>query len=290
MEMVETKTLIIGAGPAGISAAIELAHLGEEFIIIEKGEIGGLALNAFRVKNYPGIPSITGRELALLFKSHLRQAGIKVTKDEALKVRYQDGSLITTAKRRCYASKFLILATGTSPKIPNIEISKSAAKQISYEIKGLLSLANKEVAVIGGGDVAFDYALSLAKKNTVHIFFRNNRPRCNPWLIGEARKMGVTLVGNANTKKIFKEGKKVFVELDGKTKAVDRVVIAVGRYPLLDVIDKDMYSTGAGPDIHGLYIIGDAARGEGSKRQIGMAVGDGICAALDIYYKGLHGA
>jgi thioredoxin reductase (NADPH) len=127
--------VIIGAGPAGIAASIYLKRAGLEPIFIEKGEIGGLLINANLVENYPGFPEgIRGRDLVEVFKKQLSRLGIKVTKGQVSKVIPKDGHFYITVEGNEIESHSLIVASGTEPKALDIPAeSDLLGRKLFYE-------------------------------------------------------------------------------------------------------------------------------------------------------------
>jgi len=185
------NTIIIGAGPAGIAAAIQLRRASVDFLLLEKGRIGGLLLNANLIENYPGFTEpISGPDLVQRFKTQIDSLGIKVLSDEVVSTVLSSPSPKLTPQREegvdakfsvstnqmTYKCKNLIVASGTKPK------RLSTEDNVCYEVYPLLDLKDKDISIIGGGDAAFDYALNLAKKNRVKIFYGGEKPKCLPIL------------------------------------------------------------------------------------------------------------
>ena len=135
--MINTTILIIGSGPAGLTAAIQLKRFGLTSILFEKDSVGGLLRNANLVENYPGFPNgIPGLKLIALFEKHLQNIDVKVTYGEVVKLDLVDDwftvevgrvSIPATQERTRYLTcvtapvplqpyHYVIIATGTKPK------------------------------------------------------------------------------------------------------------------------------------------------------------------------------
>jgi len=264
----DVKTLIIGAGPAGMAAAIQLTHLEEEFIILERTETGGLLLNANRVENYPGTSdSPSGGELVERFKRQMEALGIKVVRDAVVAADLKNNETFAVrTQNSIYESKNLIVASGTEPIALKIE----ADQQILYELRPIRNVEGKYIIIIGGGDAAFDYALTLSKRNRVVIVYRSARPRCHKRLYQEvSRSPKIRLIPNT--------------PIDGwdELRKADYILAAIGRRPAIDFLCgrlKECIPHHRG--IQGLFFAGDVARGD--IRQAAIAAGDGILAALGV--------
>jgi thioredoxin reductase len=292
-------TAIIGAGPAGISTAMQLARYEIYPFVYEADTPGGLLFNAGIIENYPGFPKgIAGPELAALFVAGLEESAAVVCPEEVLSVDYAAGVFRVQADNEADFSR-VVIATGTRPvPLDKVEFDSSETEDgIDYGIVMIRTIAGKSVAIIGAGDAAFDYALTLSKKNDIVIMQRGEKPRCNAALL--RRVMGserITILDNASVEKISREEEGRFaLSLSGggcgshDRMTADHVIAAIGRVPreitlmpgLIETID-DLVEKGklrfAGDVMNGIY------------RQTSIAVGDGVRAAMEIDEgKGLDG-
>ncbi len=160
------QVTIIGAGPAGIAAAIYLKRAELTPTLLEKNEPGGLLRHAFFIENYPGFPhGITGIKLAELFVEQLHDVGISITKAGMNRVNHEDDSFLIDTDQGRFVSSAIIIATGTNPRKLGIKISASIeSTRLFYEPLSIPLKENKvkkRILVIGGGDIAFDYTLTL---------------------------------------------------------------------------------------------------------------------------------
>jgi thioredoxin reductase len=290
---------IIGAGPAGISAAMQMARYEIYPFVYEAGAPGGLLFNAGKIENYPGFPrGIEGPELAALFAAGLEESKAVICHEEVFSVDYTEGVFRVKAGSEADFSR-LIIATGTRPvPLDGIEYDDPATEEeIDYGIGMIRMITGKSVAVVGAGDAAFDYALTLSKKNDIVILQRGEKPRCNAALKRRvSSRERVTVLENASVEKISKEEDGRFaLSLCGagcgsrNRMTADHVIAAIGRVPreiallqgFSDNFDE-LVASGrlrfAGDVINKMY------------RQTSIAVGDGVRAAMEIYEgKGLGG-
>jgi len=271
--------IIIGCGPAGASAAIQLKRMGFEPLVFEKNEIGGLSANANLIENYLGYPGgINGVRFCSLLKKQILNHKIEVRFEEIKTAEFNAGNFIVRSDNGNYNSKYLIDATGTEPVIPNdIVIEEKVRGKVFFEIKNILKLRNKEIAVLGGGDAAFDYSLNLSKNNNVSIYNRSNNFKCLDLLFNRAKKnRNISINKNYILRSISGYGNKAILNFKAnqkKEKSVnaDYIIIAFGRSPAKDygIINKKF------------FCIGDKING--NFRQISLSVGDGVKTAMRIY-------
>lgn len=283
---------IIGAGPAGIAAAIYLKRAGFKPLVYEKGEIGGLLLNANLVENYPGFPGgISGYNLVSLMKEQLSILNISITKKEIKVLVPADGSFQLRADLGAENSKAVILASGTNPKPIDLKGSEPLIdRKIFYEIKDIPETPREDTfVIIGGGDAAFDYALNLSRRAArVDMLFRSVSPICLPLLQERvAQRENIFAHPKTNALEVREEDGKLIVpcttEDENTTFESDYGLIACGRTPNLEFIPDDMRRTlklndDGTTNISGLFFAGDVRRGR--FRQAGIAVGDGILSAM----------
>jgi thioredoxin reductase (NADPH) len=287
--MSEADVTIIGAGPAGVAAAIQLKRSGISPLLVEKERVGGLVKNACRVENYPGFPGgISGLQLADLLATHLAGAGVDVLFEEVVRLDH-DGrcfSVETGKSRR--RSRIVMLATGTKPrKYNDLYIPAGAAPYIHTEIYPIRDCTGKRIAIVGAGDAAFDYALNLAENNDIVILNRSEETRCLPLLRKRAEQTPrIALWSRAVIESVSEavpEGLLLSCRLPGQSISlpVQYLILAIGREPQRDFL-PETFSMGA-DTLKGegmLYEIGDIRNG--SFRQVAIAVGDGIRAAMSV--------
>ncbi|MBU1238109.1 NAD(P)/FAD-dependent oxidoreductase [Myxococcota bacterium] len=274
------KIIIVGAGPAGVSAAVQLTRLGHKPRLFDStGHVGGLLVNARRIENYPGFaqgisgPEFIGHLSAILarWKIDVEQAHLQtITPDD-------EGFSLTFAQKTVKTSR-VILATGTLPiELPEL---KPASIRIFYEVAPLLAAQPREVLIIGGGEASFDYALSLADR-AIHVTlaFRGEFPRAQGVLVFEAMENPfITLspltvlsgISPSGVPHVLQNG--VPIEFPGAA-----LLVATGRRSTCSTFS--LPCDGSPFTKHrGLFIAGDMRLG--GLGQLGCAVGDGLYAAF----------
>lgn len=286
------QAIVVGAGPAGLAAAIYLQRAGMSPLLIEKGEPGGLLREANLVENYPGFPGgIRGAEIAALMVKQALRVGVTVAKERAETIGLRKGRFVVRTDKQERVSRTLIIATGTRPKPMRLKgLSTVTGRRLFFGIDSIPSIGLRDslVLVVGGGDAAFDYGLNLRSKGCGVIILTRSPPRCLPLLRTRARQAGIDVrIGFVPKSVCERNGRVVLgcmhgsrlVELKG-----DYVLVACGREPNLDILlESDMdVSTAIGgtpmTNVPGLFMVGDVVR-KGC-RQTGIAVGDGILAAM----------
>ena len=282
---------IIGAGPAGLSTAIQLKRYKIDPLLFEKNLVGGLLRNAHLVENYPGFTNgIVGIELAKHFLRHLYKTGVKVNYEEVKEVDYDEEKFFVKTNSENSVCKILVLATGTKPKeIPRLKITTGFSKLIFCEIYPILKVQNKDIAIIGAGDAAFDYALNLARFNKVTIFNRGYKTKCLPLLWERAmNNKNIIYLKNTAVKSIKQDNDELTLSCYDKMEECETtfsyLVIAIGRNPNLDLMGTNLKKNLERlQKSKSLFIIGDAKNN--IYRQTAIATGDGIKAAMEIYRK-----
>ncbi len=287
-------TVIVGGGPAGISASIQLKRSGIHPLLIERDRLGGSLLNANLVENYLGFPKgIPGRDLARLIKKQFDYNGIKTLFSEVKDITKKEGYFEISLENQKIYAETVVIATGSTPK--KMGLSKEDelynSKKLFYEIKEIpLTIKGKIFVIIGGGDAAFDYALNLSGKgNEVKIVCRN-KPRCLDILMRRAQQdKNIKIFTNIKVTELKnEEGMINLICEGGKILISDYVMVAIGKSPNIEILGKTIRN-GLLKESSGLAIVGDAKRE--SFRQLGIAVGDGLLAAMKIkkYLKGKNG-
>ena len=285
--------LIIGAGPAGIAAGIQLKRYGLEPILLERAEIGGLLKNANLVENYPGFPGgIPGPALVQLLKRQLMDFSLQVRREEVTKVDLEKGHyFLVKTEKNGYYSRNVVVASGTKPRrFKEFEIPAEIEERIFYEVYPLLGVSEREIVIVGAGDAAFDYGLNLSRKNRITILNRGQRIKCLPLLWEKAQaepqieyfeKTAITSIKPHPTVGMILE----CTTLDGPiTFQADFLVGAIGREPALDFLSEQVSALAASLEQQGLlYFIGDVKND--IYRQTSISVGDGVRAAMQIYRK-----
>ena len=175
--------IIIGSGPAGLAAAVYAQRAKLDTLVVEKAMVsGGQVLTTYEVDNYPGLPGIGGYDLGIKFREHADRLGARFVEDEVLNI--QDGGKGAIKGEVCqgntYEARSLILATGAVHRklgVPGEEELAGAGVSYCATCDGAF-FRNKVTAVIGGGDVAVEDAIFLARMcSKVYLIHRRNELR-----------------------------------------------------------------------------------------------------------------
>jgi len=287
--MLNNKTVdvaIIGSGPAGIASAIQLNRYGiKSLLLFDKKEHSSLLLNARMTENYLGFPDgISGIDLWHKFYTQLINNNIKQIFNyvDSLDFIESEQLFIITAGKNTYHAKYVIIASGTNPK--KMDLTNN---NIYYEITKIITKTVKDIAIIGAGDAAFDYALSMAKANNVSIFNRGTninalsvlQEQVN--LCNHIKYYDNTKVINLNSTNSKKQ-RLVLQHIDDSLELdFDYIIAAIGR-----IANKDFYSNNIRLlesiliKNKLLYLVGDVKNN--IYRQVAIAVADGILAAMQL--------
>lgn len=288
--------IIIGGGPAGLSAAIYAARFMLKTLIITK-EVGGAIVEAHKIENWPGYKSISGIELMEKFEDQVAALGVEIVENEVVDVENKKGFFkIKTNENKTYESKNTIFACGTMRRKLNIKGEEEfSGKGVSYcATCDAAFFRNKIVAVIGGNDSAAKAALLLAEyAKEVCIIYRKEKIRAEPMTISQISKNPrIKIINNTSLKEIKGEKFVTSVIFDnGKEFKLDGVFVEIGAEPCaafasklgvaLDeknyiIVDKTQKT-----NVKGIYAAGDVTNNE--LKQVMTACAEGAIAAKSVY-------
>ncbi len=294
--------IIIGAGPAGISAGIYAARQKLNILIISKDIGGQVAKKAVDIENYPGFEKISGLDLVDLYKKQLKANNLEVLQDEVLGIEKKDSKFFVSIKfGKIFESISVIITSGAeSRKISVPGEEEFSGKGVSYcSLCDGPIFKNKIVAVIGGGNNGFESALFLSNyvKKIYLLEYGNkvNADQENQKLVAKHKNIEVII----NAKVLRIEGK-VFVNSityqdlqsnEEKTLEVSGIFVEIGYIPstlfakyLVELNDKNEIvfdPKNLATKTPGLFSAGDC--NVSKYKQIVMASGEGAKAALSAY-------
>lgn len=256
--------IIIGSGPAGLTAAIYAKRAELDCIVIEKaGVSGGQIINTYEVDNYPGTPGINGFDLSMKFREHCDRLGATFVTGEVVEFKLEgDTKVVVMDDSKEYRAKTVIIATGGVPRHLNVEgETKLSGMGVSYcaTCDGAF-FRKKTTMVVGGGDVAVEDAIFLARIcEKVYVVHRRDEFRANKSSVAKLLAMdnveilwdsvveeirGDEMVQAVNVKNV-KSGENRLLDTQG-------VFIAVGYIP-----NSDTYKNVVATDQGGYIIAGE---------------------------------
>ena len=287
--------IIVGAGPAGLTAGIYACRGGLKVAVVEGGAAGGLAATAANVENYPGVKNTDGFSLCYAMLEQCKAAGAEFKCDRATRFDLEgESKSIGLASGEVLFAKSMILTVGASPRKLGLDgEEKFAGNGISYcaTCDGAL-FKGKTVAVVGGGNTALEDAFYLEKLAAkVYLIHRRDALRADAVYAERLKASGITPVWNSVVTKLVGEEKLTQIEVKNvKTDAlstllVDCVFVAIGQTPNTAGLEKLEKDSGGyiktdeemHTNIDGVYAAGDVR--SKSLRQIVTACADGAVAA-----------
>ena len=313
MRMENWDLIIIGAGPAGLTAGIYGARSGLKTLVLEEKTLGGAAADTPLVENYPGFfEGIGGRDLVDKMSEHCRKVGAEIRQLESfIGLDVKGERRIVKTDRATYSASAVIVASGCHYRKLGVPGEKEfRGRGVSYctLCDGPL-FKEKKVIVIGGGNAAVVSAIYLANLTSdVKLAHRRSQLRAEEALVKDLHTKKVNILLNTELKEITGDVKVnnvvVFNNKTGETRQMnfDGVFIQVGEVPNSQIakeagveVDKDGYvivDSRQRTNIRGVYAAGDVTASP--VKQIGTAVGQAIVAATEAfgyikrpyYYKG----
>jgi len=291
------ELVIIGSGPAGLSAAVYAKRAGLNLLVVEKNPMsGGQILNTYEVDNYLGLPGINGFDMGMKFREHADKLGVPFLEAEVKEIRREAEHFVVCTDKEELETKTVILATGAHHALLGVPgEGKLNGMGVSYcaTCDGAF-FRGRTVAVVGGGDVALEDAIYLARTSKkVYLLHRRDELRGTRVLQEQLKALdNAEILYSHVVKEICGEDQveKLIVE-DVKTGEqrelpVDGVFIAVGIHPDSELVSKLVECDQAGyvlagedcaTGVPGLFVAGDARKKP--IRQVVTAVADGANAA-----------
>ena len=284
--------IIVGAGPAGLTAAIYGRRANKSVLVLEAKSYGGQIINTLDIENYPANNHISGFDFATNLYNQAKELGAEIVFDKVVEVTDSKQVITTTNK---YQAKSIILATGSdNRKLGLSNETELIGKGISYcaTCDGAF-FKNKDVAVVGGGNTALEDALYLSNlANKVYLIHRRDTFRGEDKSVGLLKERNnVEFVFNSNVTKLIADDRLNSIEVtdnEGTTRTiiVDGLFVAIGRIPETDSYRNIININEAGyivagedctTNVPGIFVAGDNRAKE--VRQLVTATADGAVAA-----------
>ena len=294
--------IIIGSGPAGLSAAIYAERAKLKTLVLEKAPMsGGQILNTYEVDNYPGIPGVGGFDLGSKFRAHADAVGCQFATAEVLEIKNEADHKVIVTDKETYQTKTIILASGATHRtlgVPGEEELMGMGVSYCATCDGAF-FKGKTTAVVGGGDVALEDALFLARLcKKVYLIHRRDELRAAKSLqkklmdLPNVEIIWDTVVneicGEDQVEALFIENKKTGAK---KHLPVDGVFVAVGMKPNTNMVPDEIKKDEAGyivadencvTNVTGIFAAGDVRTK--MLRQIITAAADGANAVESVQH------
>jgi thioredoxin reductase (NADPH) len=295
----ETKLLIVGSGPAGLTAAIYAARANLEPIVLAGSTPGGQLMLTSDVENYPGFPDgIQGPDLMNLFRAQAERFGTQIVDVDIDRVDLSERPFRIWARGIEYRAQAVIVATGASAMWLGLE------SETRLRGRGVSACAtcdgfffrDKEIAVVGGGDTAFEEAIYLTRfASKIHMLHRRDEFRASRIMVERAKQSPkIEIHTNTAVEEVLGEEKVHGLRLRDTATGNERdlptegVFIAIGHKPNTEAFRDWLQVDAKGylvvrdktnSDIEGVFIAGDVH--DHRYRQAVTAAGDGCMAAID---------
>lgn len=289
--------IIVGGGPAGMTAAIYGASARKKVLILEKDSMGGKILKTNKIKNYPGFEEISGFDYSNNLFNQVKKLGVEVKFEEVLKIN-KDKNIITNKNK--YNAGAIIIATGSKNKTLNIlNEDKFLGKGISYcaTCDGMF-FKGKNVAIVGGGNSSISEALYLSNiVKKLYVIYRQKDFKFDSIDLETLKKKdNVTFIFNSTVSKLngneFIESITVKNNEDNNESeiSVDGLFISIGFTPLSSLCEEILELSDNGyilsneectTNIDGVFVAGDVRKK--SVRQLTTACSDGTIAAIKAF-------
>lgn len=289
--------IIVGAGTAGLTAAIYARRASKKILVLEAKNYGGQIINTLDIENYPAEPHISGFDYATKIYNQAKDLGAEIVFEKVISINNKKDYKEITTNKNTYKSKALILATGSDNRKLGIEKEKDfIGKGISYcaTCDGAF-YKGKNVAIVGGGNTAIDDAIYLSDvANKVYLIHRREEFSAEQVLIDSLKeKKNVEIIYSSNITRIIGDKKLEKIEItntkgDTKEIEIDGLFIAVGRIPenenFSKIINLDKFgyvvaSEDCKTNVDGIFVAGDCRTKK--VRQLVTAASDGAVAAMN---------
>jgi len=298
--MARYEVIIIGGGPAGLTAGLYTSRAGLKSLLVERGPLGGQMVNTTLVENYPGFPEgIAGSELGSLMHRQALRYGLEVVTAEVTSIAQGQSYGVATTEGSFEVGAIIIAAGSEYRKLGVAGEERLAGRGVSYcaTCDGFF-FRGREVAVVGGGDTAITDALELSQlASKVYVIHRRDQLRAGQvlqerafahpklefiWSMVVEEVLGEKVLEGLKLRNV-ETGQQSILKVDGVFVAIGLTPNSQSFFNILETDDAgyivtDETMTTSAP---GIFAAGDIRRN--SPRQIAAAVGDGATAALSTF-------
>lgn len=286
--------LVIGGGPAGLSASINVRARGRSALVVSNPLEENPLWRAEKVDNYLGLPGLSGAEMLAAMRRHAEQAGVEFLAGKVLNAVQMPDAWYVSVGPDMYNARAVVLAAGVARGKKFAGEAELLGRGVSYcaTCDGML-YRGREVAIVGGGNTAVGDALTLARlAGRVTLIHRRDALRASAVYLDKLRENGVNIVWNTEVKALQGDDRLTGLVLRNKvtgeesTLPVDGLFVAVGRRPETALFRGQLETDEAGyliadettrTSLPGVYAVGDVRRKP--VRQILTAAADGAVAA-----------
>jgi thioredoxin reductase (NADPH) len=297
--MTNERLVIIGSGPAGLTAALYTARANLEPVVISGNQLGGQVSITYEVENYPGFPQgTTGPELVDLMQKQAERFGARVVVDEVTEVNFRGGSPFTVKTySETYEAEAVVVCTGASPKrlgVPGEDLLIGKGVSFCATCDGFF-FRGKDVVVVGGGDSALEEGLFLTRfADRVRVLHRRDTLRAGETLKRRASaNPKMQFVWDTVVEEIIGNGKVEGVAVRNlKTNAAERwptdgVFVYIGHFPNTDLFRGQLEMDERGylitrphqmTSADGVFAAGEVQ--DPVYRQVATSVGQGAAAGM----------
>jgi len=291
--------IIIGAGCAGLTAALYAARAGKSVLIFEKESIGGQIASSPLIENYPGVPRMSGIEFADHLFSQVTELGVELEIDEVIKIEPQESVHHVFTSNQKYEAKAVIIATGAKHRTLGLDKEELLTGHgVSYcALCDGAFFKNKRVAVIGGGNTAITEALYLSTYcESVTVIHRRDSFRAEASLMNQAElKSNVFWIKDTIVQELVGEKSLSGLKLlntktnSSSSLSVDGLFVAIGHLPqtnpfsgLVPIDSEGFFDIGEDcrTPVPSIYVAGDCRKK--NMRQLTTAVADGANASMAV--------
>jgi thioredoxin reductase (NADPH) len=298
--------VIVGAGPAGLTAGVYALQRKLKTLIIDAGEAGGQLINIYPEKviaNYPSVTEVHAHELGWSMVDHAKTSGCEIHEHEVVHdIVDKDDGLIVISDKGEYETKTVILSIGTGlfqpKKLGAPGEDRLEGKGVFYKLPEKKDLASKRIVFVGGGNSALEMALLASDVAQVYIVHRRDCFRADGCIVDRVVAKNIKTIMSAEVKEIVGKDKVEGVVLSIGEPAhemrldADIVVINIGLTPELEFLEKwniglegnqIKVDTEMRTSRRGVFACGDAVIYPGKYKQIVVACGEGATAANSVY-------